>query len=327
MVGLLAAEARAKAEHTRGKFSLQWSGATIHSRFVIRSISPELKQWRRVFAARRCDGFVHLGQPVISLGCETRTEPSEYVWDGLGRGDDPAHPRLMLQVTLGGWGVFETRGKTWRVDVGQAFFAILPSAHVYRLPVESPVWSFFWLNSGHPWVVERGQQLAMRHPPVFALAADAKLMAVCRSFFTRICQGRFEDAFAEEMAMLEWMLELERHLYDLAHPRGRRERLLEELRAFTQANLGRTFGIEEFARQHGLSRSHFSHQFREATGLAPAAFVLETRLAEARRMLRESGAPLKDIAERTGFADANHLCKAFRRVYHVSPGAYRRLVS
>lgn len=251
----------------------------------------------------------------------------EYEWDGLRRGDDPAHPRLMLQVTLGGWGAFETGGKTWRVEVGQAFFAILPSAHVYRLPAESPEWSFFWLNCGHPWVVERGQQLAERHAPVFALPADAALMAVCRTFFARICQGRFEDAFAEEMAALEWVLELERHLHDLAHPRGRRGRLLEELREFTQANLGRAFGIEEFAQRHGLSRSHFSHQFREATGLAPAAFVLETRLAEARRLLRESGAPLKEIAERTGFADANHLCKAFRRAFHMSPGVYRRQVS
>ncbi len=113
----------------------------------------------------------------------------------------------------------------------------------------------------------------------------------------------------------------------LAHPRGRRERLLEELGAFTRANLGRAFGIEEVARRHGLSRSHFSHQFRAATGMAPATFVLETRLAEARRLLRESGAPLKEVAERTGFADANHLCKAFRRVFHISPGVYRRQVS
>ncbi len=270
---------------------------------------------------------MHLGQPLISLGCETRTVPRDYVWDGLRRGDDPAHPRLMLQVTLGGWGAFEARGRTWRVETGQAFLAVLPSPHVYCLPAESAHWSFFWLNCGHPWVVERGQQLAARHAPVFALAADSNLMAACRSFFTRICQGRFEDAFAEEMALLEWMLELERHLHDLAHPRGRRERLLEELRQFTLVNLDRAFGIEEFAQQQGLSRSHFSHRFRRATGLAPAAFVLETRLTEARRLLRESAAPLKEIAERTGFADANHFCKAFRRVFHVSPGAYRRLVS
>jgi AraC-like DNA-binding protein len=286
-----------------------------------------MKEWRRVFVGRRHDGFIHLGQPFMSIGCERRTVPHEYTWDGLRRGDDAAHPRVMLQVTLGGWGAFESRGKTWRVETGQAFFAILPSAHVYRLPEESGEWSFFWLNCGHSWVVERAQQLASRHAPVFPLTTDAKLMAVCRSLFTRICQGRFEDAVAEELAMLEWILELERHLHDLAHPRRRRGRLLQALREFTQANLRRPFGIEEFARRSGLSRSHFSHRFRQATGLAPAAFVQETRLLEVSRLLRETGAPLKEIAEQTGFADANHLCKAFRRAYHMSPGAYRRQLS
>ena len=311
-------------ESIEGVILLQWSGAAKYSRFVSNATLPEFERWRRVSVGRRRDGFEHLGHPVIDLGCETRTVPSEYRWDGMQRGDDPAHPRVLLQVTLGGWGEFESRGKTWRVDEGRAFLAILPSPHVYRLPEESVGWSFFWLNCGHPWVVERARQLSARHGPVFPMAADSKLMAVCRTFFEKVCLGRFEDACAEEMAVLEWVLELQRHLHDLAHPRGRRERMLEELRGFTRANLGRAFGIEEFARTRGMSRSHYSHRFREATGLSPAAFVMEARLAEARRLLRESGAPLKEIAERTGFADANHFCKAFRRAFHISPGVYRR---
>ena len=291
------------------------------------SKTDQLREWRRLFEERRRDGFVHLGQSLIALGCETRTVAREYVWDGLKRGDDPEHPHVVLQVTLGGWGSFETRRKTWRVEEGKAFFAVLPSRHVYRLPAESREWSFFWFNCGHTWVVERVRQMAARHSPVFPIGPDSKLMARCRSFFARICQGRFEDAFAEETALLEWLLEWERHLHELAHPRGQREVLLEELRAYTQANLHRAFGIEEFARKQGLSRSHYSHRFRAATGLSPATFVLETRLAEARGLLRETGAPLKESAERTGFADANHFCKAFRRVYHLSPGAFRRQVS
>ena len=60
--------------------------------------------------------------------------------------------------------------------------------------------------------------------------------------------------------------------------------------------------------------------------MAPAAYILEVRLAEVRRLLRETSLPLKDIAGQTGFADANHLCKAFRRQFHMSPGGYRQQV-
>lgn len=304
----------------------QWSGKPIDGQSV-KEPTPTLTPFERAFAARRDDGFAQLGAGVLALGCETRTVPADYRWDGMKRGDDPAHPHGVFQATLDGWGAFERGGRRWTVGPGQAFFAVLPSRHVYFLPPESGRWSFFWFNTGHPWVVQRLAALAKAHPPVLALGAESRLWGLSRSFFERVCQRRFEDAFAEEGALIEWMLEFERHLHEQAHPRGARAAMLDELRAYTLQNLRRSFGIEEFARRQGRSRSHFSHVFKEATGLAPATHVLDVRLAEARRLLRASEAPLKEIAAATGFADANHFCKAFRRQYHQSPGAYRRHVS
>ena len=305
---------------------LQWFGKAKNGRFVKTSHAAP-HPFERAFARRQDDGLAHLGAGVLALGCETRTVPADYRWDGLRRGDDPAHPHVVFQATLDGWGRFDRPGRSWDVGAETAFFAVLPSRHVYRLPAESGRWTFFWFNSGHPWVVERLARLARRHPPVFALPAGCRLRVASQSLFERVCQGRFEDGFAEEAALFEWMLEFERHLHEQAHPRDAREIMLADLRAYTLKHLRRSFGIEEFARGQNLSRSHFSHRFKEATGIAPAAHVLDVRLAEARRTLRESGAPLKEIAAATGFADANHFCKAFRRLYHLSPGAYRRQAS
>ena len=308
------------------KTGVQWSRRVIYGRFVKSKKLTLQAGFEQTFAGRQADGFAWLGGSVLTLGCETRRVAAEYRWDGMHRGDDPAHPHVVFQATLAGSGSFERGPRRWRVGTGLAFFAVLPSRHVYRLPEDSREWSFFWLNFGHPWLVERISELAARHPPVVPLPDNSKLLAMSRSLFERVCTGRFEDGIAEEGAALEWLLEFERHLHELAHPRGRREMMIEEVRAFTLANLARSFGVEALARRHGMSRSHFSHQFREATGLAPAAQVLDLRLAEVRRRLRETGAPLKDIASETGFADANHLCKAFRRAFHLSPGMFRRQV-
>lgn len=313
-------------ENTSKTSGVQWSGRLIYGRFVKSKKLTLQAGLERTFAGRRADGFGGLSGSALTLGCETRRVAAEYRWDGMRRGDDPAHPHVVFQATLAGWGSFERGPRRWRVGEGMVFFAVLPSPHVYRLPEDSPAWSFFWLNFGHPWIVERITALAVRHPPVVPLPEESKLMAVSRSFFERVCAVRFEDGIAEEGAALEWLLEFERHLHELAHPRGRREMMIAEVRAYTLANLGRSFGVEELARRHGMSRSHFSHQFRAATGVAPAAQVLEMRLAEVRRRLRETGEPLKDIAGVTGFADANHLCKAFRRAFHLSPGMFRRQV-
>jgi len=53
---------------------------------------------------------------------------------------------------------------------------------------------------------------------------------------------------------------------------------------------------------------------------------MEVRLEEALKRLR-TGAKLETIAAQTGFADANHFCKVFRRHFLSSPGAYRELIS
>ncbi len=282
-----------------------------------------LPAFQRAFRAWPGDRFSSRPFGAIYLGCETQTVAAEYRWDGLRRGADPRHPRIMFQATLDGWGRFERGSRRWIVGPESAFLAVLPSRHLYLLPPESPRWSFFWFTFAHPYVVQRLAGLVKRYPPIFALPAGAPLVAESLSFFERCCHGRFDDPFAEEAALLDWMLELERHLHDLAHPRGRREAALEDARRATLAGLPRAIGVGDLARRHGLSRSHFSHRFRGATGLTPGAFMHEVRLGEVRRRLRETREPLKEIAGATGFADANHLCKAFRRRYHLSPGTYR----
>jgi AraC-like DNA-binding protein len=82
--------------------------------------------------------------------------------------------------------------------------------------------------------------------------------------------------------------------------------------------------VDEIAAEYGMTRSHFSHYFRQRTGLTPARFVTETRALEAARLLLQSNTPLKQIADACCFANVNHFSKVFRRFQHTSPGAYRR---
>ncbi|WP_280309451.1 helix-turn-helix domain-containing protein [Nocardia abscessus] len=42
------------------------------------------------------------------------------------------------------------------------------------------------------------------------------------------------------------------------------------------------------------------------------------------RMLRESDAPLRNVAAQVGYTSEFAFAKAFKRAYGVAPGAYRR---
>ncbi len=303
---------------------LQLYGISVYGIFVTDEFSSLLPSLKRSSMSWKGDSGSYRPFGRVFLGCETQTDPTTYRWDGMKRGADPTHPTIVFQATLKGWGVFEQEGRRWTIAPGQAFFCVLPSEHVYYLPADCPDWSFFWLTFAHGYVVERLRELTLKHPPVFSLPRHSAFMTRCLDFFERSCHGRFEDHMEEEAALFDWMIAMERHMHDLAHPRGLRESMMNQARSFTMENLSRSFSVDELAALNGLSRSHYSHRFSRATGISPAAFIAGVRLDEARRLLMQCNRPLKDIAEETGFSDANHLCKAFRRSFHISPGIYRR---
>jgi AraC-like DNA-binding protein len=82
--------------------------------------------------------------------------------------------------------------------------------------------------------------------------------------------------------------------------------------------------LAELARACELSVRHFSRAFRESTGQAPYAWLLERRLERARGLLELTSLTLRDVATRSGFANQSHFTRAFTRAYGLPPGAFRR---
>jgi AraC-like DNA-binding protein len=74
----------------------------------------------------------------------------------------------------------------------------------------------------------------------------------------------------------------------------------------------------------GLSRVHLDRLFGIAMGCSPREFLEGRCLAEARRLLQEESAPIKEIAARLGFADASRFGAWFRHLTGLTPATVRR---
>ena len=92
-----------------------------------------------------------------------------------------------------------------------------------------------------------------------------------------------------------------------------------------QANLGRDVTLAQLAEACGLSPGHFSRAFKRSLGRTPHRWLVERRVAEAKRLLGETGMDLASIALETGFSDQSHFTRVFSAHAGVSPGAWRRL--
>jgi AraC-like DNA-binding protein len=81
--------------------------------------------------------------------------------------------------------------------------------------------------------------------------------------------------------------------------------------------------VEDMARAAGLSRAHFSREFKRAFGESPHAYLLTRRLERAAALLRTTDRSVSDICFSVGLRSLGSFTTSFARTYGASPAAYR----
>jgi AraC family transcriptional regulator of arabinose operon len=76
-----------------------------------------------------------------------------------------------------------------------------------------------------------------------------------------------------------------------------------------------------------LSPSRFRHLFKQETGKGPAQYLKEYRLRRAEKMLRTTFLTVKQVLKHVGLVSNTHFVYDFRKMYGVTPTAYRRTVA
>jgi len=111
------------------------------------------------------------------------------------------------------------------------------------------------------------------------------------------------DAAADQRGLAPWQL----------------KRVINHL----QMRLPERVELADLAALAGLSQSHFSRAFKASTGMAPYRWQLDARIRRAQAILIDTRASLDQIAEATGFADAVHFGRTFRKLIGATPAAWR----
>jgi transcriptional regulator GlxA family with amidase domain len=89
------------------------------------------------------------------------------------------------------------------------------------------------------------------------------------------------------------------------------------------ARYSEPLGVADLARAAGLSRAHFSREFRRAFGESPHAYLLTRRLERAAALLRSTDRSVADICFSVGLHSVGSFTTSFTRTYGASPTAYR----
>jgi AraC family transcriptional regulator len=82
--------------------------------------------------------------------------------------------------------------------------------------------------------------------------------------------------------------------------------------------------LQELATLVGLSQWHFARAFKASTGQSPYQWQLDARVQDAKKLLMTTEATIETVAEATGFGDAMHLIRHFKKKVGATPAKWRK---
>ncbi len=82
--------------------------------------------------------------------------------------------------------------------------------------------------------------------------------------------------------------------------------------------------IDTLAEMLSVSPDYFTKMFRDSIGKTPIDYINAVRVNRALELLSVTEVPLSEIAEMSGFANANYFHKIFKSYMETSPLAYRK---
>jgi AraC family transcriptional activator of pobA len=102
------------------------------------------------------------------------------------------------------------------------------------------------------------------------------------------------------------------------------KRLASRYAALLEREFRSGMGVAEFAAELGVTPTHLSRVCRQTCSRSASELLQERRLYEARRLLSETRAPVKDIAVMLGFSSPAYFTRAFHERTGATPSGFRK---
>jgi AraC family transcriptional regulator len=173
--------------------------------------------------------------------------------------------------------------------------------------------------------------IVMPHPELIAAfdVRDALVEEVCELLVGELARPRPGSKLVFEGAAMALMAHLLRRCSGMDQLPARaargltwksRERLLKALRA----DIPPVADLRELAAIAGLSRFHFSRQFKLSFGVTPMQFLENERMSRAKALLLEGKLSFSDIAMQLGYSEHSHFTRRFKANTGMTPTDFAR---
>jgi AraC family transcriptional regulator of arabinose operon len=237
-------------------------------------------------------------------------------------------PEDHLMMCLDGHGYVVVNDKKSHLQAGELIIIPRNSRHTYWAAEDRP-WSIYWMHFrgvDSSYYVDRIPSVA--EPVAFD---DSARDEAARLFHD--CLETLEGGYA--LPTLIYAAQSAKHILSVLLFRNsmlpmRQNNVnqrfdCEAIIEYMHTRLSEPVRLEEFAREAGLSVSHFSELFRGQVHQSPLSYFTQLKIRSACRLLDLTGKSVKFVAMETGYSDPYYFSRVFKKVMGISPEKYRMI--
>lgn len=104
------------------------------------------------------------------------------------------------------------------------------------------------------------------------------------------------------------------------------ETIVKEVKQYIQKNFASLINRNEVAGKYFIHPDYLSHIFKSRTGMSMSDYIIQVRVAKAKKMLSGTKMPVFQVAASCGYSNTAFFAKHFRRITGMSPKEYREKI-
>jgi len=258
------------------------------------------------------------------IGIFACNEPTEIpVWSHV-------HSSYEFDVSFSSPPLFQVEKTQKRIDIHRITAINPEQEHKNVVPLSKA--TFCAIQIDKIYLQEMARQIYGK-PGIFfdfeQYAYDDELKAIMRSIILETNSRQAGYQFVAESLCVQLLVELCRKIkHNLQGWENRRNYYerdnINRIIAFFQENYSQKYSLDEVARLANFSPYYFIRIFKAYTGKSPYEFLMDIKIKEACRLLKEKNKSITEITYLCGFGNSSHFSTAFKRKVGVSPSEYRK---
>ena len=225
---------------------------------------------------------------------------------------------FIFEYILSGSGYIEVNGEKFKVSTNDVYIIEPGQDHTYYSDPKNP-FKKIWINFYSEIFKEIFNSFGLSGKTVFKNSETLELFEQIQNLKK---VSNFSDDLCYEIApiLFKILCKLAMNSNTLITV----SKTAKLTKKYIDDNIYTNISIEDIADNLKLSKAHIIRDFTKNYGISPYNYIIEQKIALAKKMLVLHNMNITEISNQLGFEDTNYFSKFFKKKTGISPSQYRK---